>query len=85
MPRFYDLPTATPDVPAGSVRHHFLHRRYQLEDLRYNAGLTGRPSLVLVHIASTNVPFTSESKDAIASIPEIEKEITLSIQELGRD
>jgi DNA topoisomerase-6 subunit B len=36
-------------------------------------------------VASTNVPFTSESKDAIAGIPEIEKEITLALQDLGRD
>jgi DNA topoisomerase-6 subunit B len=39
----------------------------------------------MVHVASTNVPFTSESKDAIASIPEIEREITLVLQELGRE
>jgi DNA topoisomerase-6 subunit B len=31
------------------------------------------------------VPFTSESKDAVASIPEIEKEIVLALQDLGRD
>ncbi len=43
------------------------------------------PILILVHVASTNVPFTSESKDAIASIPEIEKEIVLALQDLGRD
>jgi DNA topoisomerase-6 subunit B len=49
------------------------------------AGLPIGPVLILVHVASTNVPFTSESKDAIASIPEIEKEITLSLQELGRE
>jgi len=49
------------------------------------AGLPVGPLLILVHIASTNVPFTSESKDAVASIPEIEKEITLALQELGRE
>jgi len=48
-------------------------------------GLPMGPILILVHIASTNVPFTSESKDAIASIPEIEKEIVLALQDLGRD
>jgi len=36
-------------------------------------------------VASTNVPFTSESKDAVAAIPEIEREITLVLQELGRE
>jgi DNA topoisomerase-6 subunit B len=48
-------------------------------------GLPLGPILILVHVASTNVPFTSESKDAIASIPEIEKEIVLALQDLGRD
>ena len=48
-------------------------------------GLPTGPILILVHVASTNVPFTSESKDAIASIPEIEKEIILALQDLGRD
>jgi DNA topoisomerase-6 subunit B len=36
-------------------------------------------------VASTNVPFTSESKDAIAGIPEIERDIVLVLQELGRE
>jgi DNA topoisomerase-6 subunit B len=48
-------------------------------------GLPTGPILILVHVASTNVPFTSESKDAIASITEIEKEIVLALQDLGRD
>lgn len=43
------------------------------------------PLLILIHVASTNVPFTSESKDAVATIPEIEREITLVLQELGRE
>ena len=34
-------------------------------------GLPMGPILILVHVASTNVPFTSESKDAIANISEI--------------
>lgn len=49
------------------------------------SGLPTGPVLILVHVASTNVPFTSESKDAVAAIPEIEREITLALQELGRD
>jgi len=49
------------------------------------SGLPTGPLLLLIHVASTNVPFTSESKDAVASIPEIEREITLALQELGRD
>ena len=42
------------------------------------------PMVVLVHIASVWVPFTSESKEAIASYPEITKEIKLALQEVGR-
>jgi DNA topoisomerase VI subunit B len=42
------------------------------------------PMAVLVHIASVWVPFTSESKEAIASYPEILKEIKLGLQECGR-
>jgi DNA topoisomerase-6 subunit B len=49
------------------------------------SGLPSGPVLILVHVASTSVPFTSESKDAIASIPEIEREIVLALQDLGRD
>lgn len=48
-------------------------------------GLPMGPILILVHVAATNVPFTSESKDAVASVPEVEREITLALQELGRD
>ncbi|HJJ99453.1 MAG TPA: DNA topoisomerase VI subunit B, partial [Methanocorpusculum sp.] len=48
-------------------------------------GLPMGPILILVHVAATNVPFTSESKDAVASVPEVEREIALALQELGRD
>ena len=48
-------------------------------------GLPVGPLMILVHVAATNVPFTSESKDAVASVPEVEREITLALQELGRD
>ncbi len=39
---------------------------------------------VAVHIASVWVPFTSESKEAIAAYPEILREIRLGLQECGR-
>lgn len=42
------------------------------------------PLLIMVHIASAWVPFTSESKEAIAHYPEIIKEIKLALQECGR-
>jgi DNA topoisomerase-6 subunit B len=42
------------------------------------------PLTLAVHIASVWVPFTSESKEAIAHYPEIIKEIKLALQECGR-
>ncbi len=42
------------------------------------------PCTIAVHIASVWVPFTSESKEAIAHYPEIIKEIKLALQECGR-
>jgi len=42
------------------------------------------PLVLLIHIASPWVPFTSESKEAVADYPEIEKEITLALQECAR-
>jgi DNA topoisomerase-6 subunit B len=57
-------------------------RSYQLQQPR-GAPPVG-PMVLLVHIASVWVPFTSESKDAIAHYPEIVKEIRLGLQECGR-
>jgi len=42
------------------------------------------PLLLLVHVASVWVPFTSESKEAVAHYPEIVKELRLALQECGR-
>jgi len=39
----------------------------------------------MIHVASTNVPFTSESKDAIANVPGIEDEIELAVREAARE
>lgn len=42
------------------------------------------PIVVFVHMASVWVPFTSESKEAIADYDEIRKEMKLALQECGR-
>jgi DNA topoisomerase-6 subunit B len=42
------------------------------------------PMALLVHVASVWVPFTSESKEAVAHYPEIIREIQLAAQECGR-
>ncbi|MFH1315966.1 MAG: DNA topoisomerase VI subunit B [Candidatus Woesearchaeota archaeon] len=46
--------------------------------------LPSGPCTIVVHMASVWVPFTSESKEAIAHYPEIIKEIKLALQEIGR-
>lgn len=43
------------------------------------------PVVIVIHIASVWVPFTSEAKEAIAHYPELIKEIKLCVQELGRN
>jgi DNA topoisomerase-6 subunit B len=57
-------------------------RNYGLQQSR-GALPTGQAA-IMIHIASVWVPFTSESKEAIAHYPEIIKEIKLAIQECGR-
>ncbi|MFH0908346.1 MAG: DNA topoisomerase VI subunit B [bacterium] len=47
-------------------------------------GLPQGPVVLMIHMASVWVPFTSESKDALASYQEILNEITLGLQECGR-
>ena len=59
-------------------------RNYGL-DQPGGSGIPNGPAVVMVHIASTNVPFTSESKDAVANVPEIEDEIELAIREAARE
>ena len=57
-------------------------RNYDLAQPRRS--LPVGPLAVLVHIASVWVPFTSESKEAVAAYDEIHKEIRLALQECGR-
>ncbi|MCH8329645.1 MAG: DNA topoisomerase VI subunit B [Nanoarchaeota archaeon] len=57
-------------------------RNYGLSQSR--GALPIGPITLVVHIASVWVPFTSESKEAIAHYPEIIKEIKLALQECGR-
>ena len=57
-------------------------RNYQLSQPK--GSLPVGPMALLVHIASVWVPFTSESKEAVAHYPDITKEIQLAAQECGR-
>jgi len=57
-------------------------RSYGLSQSR--GSLPSGPVTVMVHLASVWVPFTSESKEAIAAYPEIQKELRLALQAVGR-
>lgn len=57
-------------------------RNYGVSQSR--GALPAGPMVIFVHMASVWVPFTSESKEAIADYDEIRKEITLALRECGR-
>jgi DNA topoisomerase-6 subunit B len=57
-------------------------RSYGLQQSK--GALPAGPLVLSVHVASVWVPFTSESKEAVASYPEIVKEIRLALMEAGR-
>ncbi|MFB6085653.1 MAG: DNA topoisomerase VI subunit B [Halodesulfurarchaeum sp.] len=59
-------------------------RNYGL-DQPGGSGIPQGPVVIMIHVASTNVPFTSESKDALANVPEIEDELELALREAARD
>lgn len=42
------------------------------------------PVIILIHVASTHIPFTSESKEAIADVPEIIEEVELALKDVAR-
>ncbi len=58
-------------------------RRYGLEQ-RGGKGIPYGPAIIFVHVASTKIPFTSESKEAIANVPEIREEIELALKACAR-
>ena len=57
-------------------------KKYGLQQSR--GALPSGPLVVYAHIASVWVPFTSESKEAVASYPEIIKELRLALMDAGR-
>jgi DNA topoisomerase-6 subunit B len=58
-------------------------RRYGL-DQPSGTGIPIGPAIFLTHVASTKIPYTSESKEAIADVEEIENEIKLAFREVAR-
>ncbi|OYT29738.1 DNA topoisomerase VI subunit B [Thermoplasmatales archaeon ex4572_165] len=59
-------------------------RHYGL-DQKAGKGIPTGPGIIMVHVASTQIPFTSESKEAIADIDEIENEIKLALRSCARN
>jgi DNA topoisomerase-6 subunit B len=57
-------------------------RNYGIAQSR--GSLPAGPMVIFVHMASVWVPFTSESKEAIADYDEIRKEVALALNECGR-
>lgn len=70
---------------ACSITKSVIQTNWKAYGLNQSSGaLPAGPATVLVHIASVWVPFTSESKEAIAHYPEIIKETRLALQDAGR-
>ena len=70
---------------ACAIFKSILQTNWRLYGLSQSRGaLPGGPVTVIVHIASVWVPFTSESKEAVAHYPEIIKEIKLALADCGR-
>lgn len=57
-------------------------KNYSLQQPR--GSLPVGPLVIMIHMASVWVPFTSESKEAIADYDEIRKEMKLALMECGR-
>ena len=58
-------------------------KRYGLEQPG-GRGIPKGPAAVLIHLASTNVQFTSEAKEAVAANEEVLEEIRRALLEVGR-
>ena len=59
-------------------------RQYGLEQSG-GKGIPKGPATILVHLASTNVQFTSEAKEAVASNDDVLQEIRKAMLEMGRN
>ena len=70
---------------ACAITRSVLSTSWRNYAVQQSAGaLPSGPLIIMVHMASVWVPFTSESKEAVAHYPEIVKQIKLALQECGR-
>jgi len=68
-----------------AITHAVLQTNWRNYGLKQPKGaLPIAPMVILVHLASVWVPFTSEAKEAIAQYPEIIKELKLGLQACAR-
>jgi len=86
---FYTAVTRPPAVYRGNPfqieARSVLGTSWRNYAVHQSAGaLPSGPLIIMVHMASVWVPFTSESKEAVAHYPEIVKQIKLALQECGR-
>lgn len=58
-------------------------RSYGLEQ-RQGTGIPYGPAIIMVHVYGTRIPYTAESKEAIANVPEITEEIKQALKVIGR-
>jgi DNA topoisomerase-6 subunit B len=74
------------DQPGCAITKAIVQTNWRAYGLQQPKGaIPLAPMAILVHIASVWVPFTSEAKEAIASYPEILKELKLGLQQCGRE
>jgi DNA topoisomerase-6 subunit B len=70
---------------ACSIHKSVLSTNWKSYGLQQSRGaLPTAPMVLMAHVASVWVPFTSESKEAVAGYDEIIRELKLALQEVGR-
>ncbi|HIH44943.1 MAG TPA: DNA topoisomerase VI subunit B, partial [Candidatus Methanoperedenaceae archaeon] len=70
---------------ACAITHAIETMKWKNYSLEQPAGaLPVGPAMILIHVASTHIPFTSESKEAIADVPEFLNEIELALKDVAR-
>lgn len=69
---------------ACAITHAVENINWKNYSLERPGGMPVGPAIILVHVASTHIPFTSESKEAVADVPEIAGEIELALKDIAR-
>lgn len=69
---------------ACAITHAVENISWKNYSLEQPGGIPVGPAIILVHVASTHIPFTSESKEAVADVPVIVEEIELALKDLAR-